>query len=268
MGLQIIIKGANFSANNVGKIDPPLPLDPDAGVFIAAANVTNPIHADAINVFVTNLKSSGLWAKHDHLDIFYGSTVSQQSVRLKGSVPLVWINDSPSAHTTKGYVTLASALRCVSLGVAAPETISNWWFGFHNSTPELVLPSANMTYTNITFLARKGPYTQGKMVSTAGNTTYNLDKTGLLIAARNGASSLKLYDEGVQIAENTSTITATGQPTLSAVLGAFRPAAAPETTLHSSATYTYAGSGLVAFTGTDALVLSQQLATLNAALGR
>lgn len=67
----IVLKGADFSANNIGQIDVPIEYEPET---LAYKLEILPVSSGwdfqtnrAINRFVRNLKSSGLWPKITHL---------------------------------------------------------------------------------------------------------------------------------------------------------------------------------------------------------
>jgi len=269
MGIQIILQGKDFSTNNVGRIVTKLSAgdDADAAAYIQNVGMTSYSHKRATHLFFTELKTAGVWSKHDYLDLFYGTTVAQQSVRAKSLVSsMSFINDNVAAHTSKGYISDAVASRHLNLGYKAPVNTNNFWMGTSHSTPDTaasnsILFGGDLSYV---FMARKGGATAAKVgaIQTDAIPAYPLTNFGLLIAARVSSTDLRLYDNGVQISSNL-TGAATNSPSevplyLGSLAGVYI----------ASTTFTYAGSGAYALTAQNVADLNTSLKKLNASWGR
>lgn len=255
----------NIDASATGKnIGRNLPMDADSLTYITNTGMSNQLHKAALNVFVTGLKDAGLWSKHQFLCLFYGTTAASQAVKLKGTGPVTFLNDSAGAHTSAGYVFLKSALRSADTNETLASA-TNYFAGVHNSTPD-VDNSVLLTTTGVTiFLARAGTGTTGRIGGQAYATGYDKTKTGLLLASNANLSNLALYDDAVLIASNNTTVASqssfNSMPTVK--LGKFDSGS-----FESNATITYAGAGTAALTGTEVATLNTLLKALNTAWGR
>jgi|GEM_PF-5659800 hypothetical protein len=84
MGIALIIPGADYSENNVGKIDMPKPMDTDAIAYLTAiGEPTTGSIASSVNEFVIGLKDADIWDKIDSAYPFIGGVPAKVNVNLK-----------------------------------------------------------------------------------------------------------------------------------------------------------------------------------------
>lgn len=86
--MLIVLKGANFSENNIGKTEIPLLLDEDAEKFLNKAMLIDPAfdyntYASPVNNLVESLKKYGIYDKLYFINMFIGDTIGTQQLSIK-----------------------------------------------------------------------------------------------------------------------------------------------------------------------------------------
>lgn len=105
-----------------GGSPPPPPLDPDVEDYedriIAAGGSISSTQLDAVETFVTGLKSAGIWANMDRLNVFCGTTLTAALIPLKvGSGSAADTNSGLSTYSETGGIT-GSGSHYVDTGVS------------------------------------------------------------------------------------------------------------------------------------------------------
>jgi len=76
--------------------------DPDVAAFLLATGINDPTTTNALNTFVTGLKSGSLWNKSDVILPILGTTATTQRVSLKDATNKVTWSASGVTHVTNG----------------------------------------------------------------------------------------------------------------------------------------------------------------------
>jgi|GEM_PF-2347092 len=287
MGLQIIIKGANFSANGYGNISDALIIQN----FIINSGITDGTLKSEISKLYYSLKTAGVLAKADAIYPLVGNTALSQSVNLKNpaltdaAYRITWGNDSSGAHTNAGFIGNSTALRYGDTHYVTPLDVSSFFIGAFNSTSEnatgdhlLIAANANATAGNgaivaigRSFVSRTWSNIARQAVAVQAVTGYDRTKTGLLLLNRTSASSAILYDSGVNIAQDlvARDCLAVGTPTRPLLIGAFSDTGASNYIKnHTDATLNFVIFGKVGLTNTEITQLNTIVTTFNSAIGR
>lgn len=109
----LVLHGADFSANNIGKIEIPFPLDNDAEVFLNAALSADPsfnyeFYRNPVNSFVIGLKETGIFSKLEYLNMFIGTSKKTHALSIiDPSNQKTFFYDgteNPAEYTNLGYI--------------------------------------------------------------------------------------------------------------------------------------------------------------------
>lgn len=91
MGQAIVVKGANYSAKNLGKVTLPYntPFSTDSLAYLNAVGENKlSDKGRAINNFIDALIKTGIWSKIDSAYPFYGDTAAKVNVNMKNPTQL------------------------------------------------------------------------------------------------------------------------------------------------------------------------------------
>ena len=225
MGFTIKDSAADFSQHNVGSSS-------KAGQYIKTGGITNAVYKAAITSLYNGLLSDEILSKISVLNLMGSGIALADSLNLinpqntDGAFRMQFVNDTPGAHTTGGFLPDPTALRygrtTMTLAAGGFSTLNDIGLHAYNTTPALSAPGGATRHmaavntaaadSNLTIFVRRvfNGGTGGAIDAFTGAATvsafpYDSQKTGLLSAVRNG-SDFKLYDKGVQIATQTKTI--------------------------------------------------------------
>lgn len=127
----IVLKNADFSANNIGKIT--IPRDPSQEALAMLANYTRSLTDEqvlAFDDFQQGLKDAGIWAKITHLYMpILAGQLSEICVNL--------VDENFASDLTLG-TDAATYLTLNSKGVKNTNTANNWAAGFYTEITEKV----------------------------------------------------------------------------------------------------------------------------------
>lgn len=210
-GINIVIKGADFSANNLGNINPVFG-------FIEESGITDDDIKSALYSLYDSLVAEGLWAKIEVLYPFVGGTASAHRLNLKSyaNYPLTFINDVVGAHTVAGYVLEKASSRYATIPGFVNTRQDDLHMAIFNSTADdttassVLIGNNGATPTQYKYLARnfssRTAFTFGSAVNmVVAGTGYDRTKTGLIVGSKLTSLQRKLYDDGVVIATGAST---------------------------------------------------------------
>lgn len=228
---RILDPSINFGGRNLGVVV-------TADQFITAAGITNPTVIAAVKAYFDGLHDYGLWDKKEVIYL-YAATATADGQKLNFIAPQdtdeayrqVFVNDAPGAHTSQGFKPN------VTSGIYADSKYKITNAGdFHMSAYNLTAELTNTTLTGFcgaqsdkVYMSRN--FSQRTMCVIGGGTAaavqadiaYNRAKLGYLLANRSG-NSVKLYDDGVEIASGTEASTV-GVHTTGMAIGAISPSA-------------------------------------------
>lgn len=146
----LVLHGADFSANNIGKIEIPFPLDNDAEVFLNAALNADPsfnyeFYKNPVNSFVIGLKEAGIFSKLEYLNMFIGTSKKTHALSIiDTSNQKTFFYDgteNPAEYTNLGYIR-SNVFKTVNGGTTTYKPFrSDSWAAF-------LLPKSYLTHTN------------------------------------------------------------------------------------------------------------------------
>lgn len=201
MGLQIIIKGVDYSSLGLGQIV-------NANQFINAAGITDNTTKSAINTLLSGMIDKGLWDKMIAIYPFAGSTAQSQKFNLKDprdENSAFRLNFVSGTHSSAGFVTNGSSTYADTFFV--PKSIQNFHCSFYNTAPQVntgVPMGCISNGDSQLYLSRNWAQTthfqSGTMASAPSN--YDKSKKGLLVGTRQSIYQSTLYDSGVSITVN------------------------------------------------------------------
>ncbi len=275
LGIKITLKDADFSDRNLGTV-------PSADAFISNAGLTNETEITAIRTLFDDLNFYGLWELFTIFSPIMSNTAQSQKLNLLNpqdtDAAYRWnfINDNPAGHTTLGFKSDSASLRYGTVPFVF-SNIGDFHISVYNSSSEstgtsIITQMATMNNSRA-YVSRN--FTGGVTQGAAGNSTtgvristdpsYGVTRKGLLTVSRIG-STVKLYDNGVEIASGTDS---TGIAASSLL---YLGAASPENATVSLRGYTNCyincfstGKGLTAQQVAD---LSTAINKFNTSLGR
>jgi len=212
MGLQIIIKGTDFSALGLGKVI-------TANKFMELAAITETIQKDALNALVLDMVNYGLWDKMTAIYPFVGDTSTAHKFNLKDprdldeAYRLTFAGEVSDTYSAAGFKTNGTTTTANTW--IAPKVIDNVHLSYYNTVPEtsgtnglamgLVSNVSHAIYLGRNFNSRTvGAISTGALTT---DTAYDRTKTGLLLANRTATTNISLYDAGVSIGTSIAAVT-------------------------------------------------------------
>lgn len=146
----LVLHGADFSANNIGKIEIPLPLDNDAEVFLNAALSADPsfnyeFYKNPVNSFVIGLKETGIFSKLEYLNMFIGTSKKTHALSIidptNNKTFFYDGTENPAEYTNLGYIR-SNVWKTGSGGTTTYKPYrSDSWASF-------LIPESYLTHTN------------------------------------------------------------------------------------------------------------------------
>lgn len=146
----LVLHGADFSANNIGKIEIPLPLDNDAEVFLDAAlkadsSFNYEFYKNPVNSFVIGLKETGIFSKLEYLNMFIGTSKETHALSIiDPSNQKTFFYDgteNPAEYTNLGYIR-SNVWKTINGGTTTYKSFrSDSWAAF-------LLPESYFTHIN------------------------------------------------------------------------------------------------------------------------
>ena len=204
-------------------------LDPDAQAFLTAAGITDETQESAVNQLVLDLKSAGIWTKMDVVWPIVGGTATAHKYNL------VDPQDTDAAYRMTFNGTFTH-----NANGAKPTTEGGW--GDTHWIPNSEAPFTNGVHwsMNVHTAVSGGNYNMGiaqlgdwALINAyqSGSTDYWSAGTGgyltnagdspadYILGTSNGSDFRALYDDGVQVASNTTGGIGTAQTIPAAVWG-------------------------------------------------
>lgn len=146
----LVLHGADFSANNIGKIEIPLPLDNDAEVFLNAALSADPsfnyeFYKNPVNSFVIGLKETGIFSKLEYLNMFIGTSKATHALSIidptNNKTFFYDGTENPAEYTNLGYIRSNVWRTSNGKTITYKPFRSDSWAAF-------LLPESYLTHTN------------------------------------------------------------------------------------------------------------------------
>lgn len=146
----LVLHGADFSANNIGKIEIPFHLDNDAEVFLNAALSADPsfnyeFYRNPVNSFVIGLKETGIFSKLEYLNMFIGTSKATHKLSIidptNNKTFFYDGTENPAEYTNLGYIR-SNVFKTVNGETTTYKSFrSESWASF-------LIPESYLTHTN------------------------------------------------------------------------------------------------------------------------
>lgn len=208
----IIVKGANFSANNIGQVDVPIAYDADARAYLDAIPATDAILSEdkkkAINSYFKSLKSGGLFSKINHLYLPIFGRVDG-SVNLKNPLINLGLPSSGATYDAQG-VLFTTGWVAIPISVSMRESLG----GIYNTTQVVATgttPASAFGYTGGSgYFKRKGSSNFSNMILTATNRVDGLAGsaafTGLLAGSFSFTGNYMVGTDGTNVMSDATVL--------------------------------------------------------------
>lgn len=208
MGTVLIVKGANFSANNVGKL---YLIKSFSDAITAKGGTLSQTEKDAVQKLIDDFVSAGIWTKFNAIYPFVGSSPAAHAFNLKDPRDLdaayrLTFTGSNKTHTSAGFNGGGNGYADTFILPTTPYkhmAFYNTSSAVSNGIPFGVLANGG---SNLQLWVSRQMDNLTSTLTGLGGTKLNADvaydktKKGLIIGQRTGPNEAKLYDAGAVIA--------------------------------------------------------------------
>jgi hypothetical protein len=267
--MEILVKGANFSALGLGNVR-------WVENYITAAGITNATQKAALRTLYTAFNTAGIDQKLEVFRLFFTGSATNDALNLLDvtKYALSFQNDDPTVHTSTGYQGSVSPYR-YGISTYMVRDLNNFHMHQWHNTAEtnssayglgrLQISSGG---NNFTAYIRRGPTTIGGVInsnSPSGTVLTASDATGMgLASVARVATVTNLYNAGAKVGTNTTTYVGTTDGTAPVLEGNAFPATSTYSNAGKILSFAY---GQSLWTDADELALFNAITAFKVSLG-